>query len=336
MSEPIQAESTPGPKIIASPIPLVQPPFDPDMVMPASIWKRLGNAFIDTLARVGVFILLVLMSRSMTDQSLVVFVISGLIIIFGYELIMESIWQRTLGKFVTGTKVVDIHGKKPSFLKVLGRSAARWIPFEQFSFLVSKHPMGWHDLLSKTLVVDSDISDEKLKTIDIEHIRQNDISNVVVVITTIAVVFFFVLSIIGFFASIVLSSLATARAKGVEVQVQSNMILFKTQSLIYRDTEGSYAGFCKSEEGQNLISAIMNSTTMFTSSDIMCNDSEKSWALSVSKLASDYPGYFCIDDDARAITSTKFNIGVETFCQSETASSDEKVIDIDGMDSERN
>ncbi|MCA9066572.1 MAG: RDD family protein, partial [Planctomycetaceae bacterium] len=70
-----------------------------------------------------------------------------------YYVFMEAVFQRSLGKLVTGTMVVAADGSRPSFGKILGRSFARIIPFEAFSFLGSKTPTGWHDTLSGTRVV---------------------------------------------------------------------------------------------------------------------------------------------------------------------------------------
>jgi uncharacterized RDD family membrane protein YckC len=69
-----------------------------------------------------------------------------------YYLFMESVFGRTVGKLITGTKVIDLEGKRPSFLTLLGRSLARIVPFEPFSFLGNDR--GWHDRWSDTRVVD--------------------------------------------------------------------------------------------------------------------------------------------------------------------------------------
>lgn len=68
-----------------------------------------------------------------------------------YYISLESMFGRTLGKLVTGTKVITVEGTKPRFLQVVGRSLARIVPFEPFSFLGDG---GWHDRWSDTRVVD--------------------------------------------------------------------------------------------------------------------------------------------------------------------------------------
>jgi uncharacterized RDD family membrane protein YckC len=68
-----------------------------------------------------------------------------------YYMVGEALFGRTVGKLVTGTKVVDIGGGNPSVLQVLGRTAARFVPFEPFSYLGDTN--GWHDRWSRTRVV---------------------------------------------------------------------------------------------------------------------------------------------------------------------------------------
>lgn len=79
---------------------------------------------------------------------------AGLFVFLGYAIVSEALFQRTLGKMITGTCVVRADGTKPTFGQIVGRSFARFIPFEAFSFLGGKgFPVGWHDSLSGTRVI---------------------------------------------------------------------------------------------------------------------------------------------------------------------------------------
>ena len=78
----------------------------------------------------------------------------GIVVVIGYFIVMEALFQRTIGKMATGTRVVTVNGGVPSFGQIVGRSFARLIPFEAFSFL-GKIPCGWHDTLSGTRVIKS-------------------------------------------------------------------------------------------------------------------------------------------------------------------------------------
>ena len=72
---------------------------------------------------------------------------------FAYYVVMETLFQKTVAKYLTGTRVVTKGGNRPSFGQVLGRSLVRFIPFEAFSFLGNGKPIGWHDSLSDTRVI---------------------------------------------------------------------------------------------------------------------------------------------------------------------------------------
>lgn len=67
---------------------------------------------------------------------------------------------RTLGKLITGLRVVDIDGNRPSVGKIAIRTLCRLIPFDYLSFFSTDKWSSeenldgfWHDSLSKTYVV---------------------------------------------------------------------------------------------------------------------------------------------------------------------------------------
>lgn len=75
----------------------------------------------------------------------------GIATLVAYYVLFEAIFGRTPGKLITGTRVVTLDGAKPGFGQIIGRSFARLVPFEPFSFLGSRG--GWHDRWSGTRVV---------------------------------------------------------------------------------------------------------------------------------------------------------------------------------------
>lgn len=75
--------------------------------------------------------------------------ISGMI----YYSLFELLTGRTLAKFITKTRVVNMNGEKPDIGTILICSLCRFIPFEPFSFLGTGNS-GWHDKFSKTLVIE--------------------------------------------------------------------------------------------------------------------------------------------------------------------------------------
>ncbi|SFZ90616.1 Uncharacterized membrane protein YckC, RDD family [Flaviramulus basaltis] len=79
--------------------------------------------------------------------------ITGTVLALLYFITETLLKGRTVGKFVTKTKVVLEDGTMPSVIDYLKRSFSRIIPFEAFSFL-GNNGRGWHDSISNTFVVD--------------------------------------------------------------------------------------------------------------------------------------------------------------------------------------
>jgi uncharacterized RDD family membrane protein YckC len=69
-----------------------------------------------------------------------------------YYLLSELVFGRTIGKFFTNTKVVDINGNKPTTIQIFIRSLSRLIPFDIISYL-GWGSRGLHDYLSKTKLI---------------------------------------------------------------------------------------------------------------------------------------------------------------------------------------
>lgn len=80
-------------------------------------------------------------------------IVLGLFIGFLYYTLIEGLTGRSLGKYITRTKIINENGEKPDFADAILRSLCRMIPFEAFSFL-GETGRGWHDSISKTYVVD--------------------------------------------------------------------------------------------------------------------------------------------------------------------------------------
>ena len=83
------------------------------------------------------------------------FTIIGYLLVLGsyivYYSTMEIKFQKTVGKFITKTKVVNKNGQIPENSEIITRSICRLIPFDRISFLFVQN--GIHDYLSNTKVI---------------------------------------------------------------------------------------------------------------------------------------------------------------------------------------
>lgn len=79
------------------------------------------------------------------------FGVSFIAIYFLYYLVFEFTMQKTLGKMLTKTIVVDLNGEKPKLKNILIRSICRLFHVDMLSFLTGTY--GIHDGYSKTRIV---------------------------------------------------------------------------------------------------------------------------------------------------------------------------------------
>jgi len=115
---------------------------------------RLANHLLDSFVGGVIAIALVLiidLFTSVYDQSGFLQMVLFLVTYFSYFFIMEVAFQKTVGKFITSTKVVTDKGEKPSVKTIALRTLGRFIPFDRISFLFIKS--GWHDMISNTKVI---------------------------------------------------------------------------------------------------------------------------------------------------------------------------------------
>ncbi|MBS3916025.1 MAG: RDD family protein [Bacteroidetes bacterium] len=119
---------------------------------------RIANSIIDSVAFYTIIVIIFAiigltdpdsLQNIDTDSFMInVYAILGFVF---YYFIQELIFKKTFGKMITGTKVISIKGEPLTVGQILGRTFARLIPFEAFSFLGGSP--GWHDTMSKTRVV---------------------------------------------------------------------------------------------------------------------------------------------------------------------------------------
>lgn len=126
-----------------------------------------------------------------------------------------------------------------------------------------------------------------------------------------------VIAIIGILSSVVLASLNTARGKGKDAAVQSELNSLRSQAEIYySDNSSSYSALFTSNNTwasatagvQAILSGINNNTTTHAA-----GSSASAWAAQ-AQLPSDATKYFCVDSTGTAKTGTTALTPGNTVC----------------------
>ncbi|MEI6022848.1 MAG: type II secretion system protein, partial [bacterium] len=103
-----------------------------------------------------------------------------------------------------------------------------------------------------------------------------------------------VIAIIGILAAVILASLNTARSKGGDAGVKSQLANMRGQGEIYynNQTSGTYSGICAST-GTGGLAPLVTGATKAGGVGVVCNDSTGGWAVAVQ-----LPGgtYWCVDN----------------------------------------
>lgn len=129
---------------------------------PVGRWTRFANYLIDYITMLATMILIffaigLLVGEQGIDQfeeklDAIPDIVFGIGMYLVYYLPFEALTGRTLGKLITGTRIISEDGSIPTFGQVFGRTLCRLIPFEPFSFF-RQEGRGWHDTMVKIHVV---------------------------------------------------------------------------------------------------------------------------------------------------------------------------------------
>lgn len=122
-----------------------------------------------------------------------------------------------------------------------------------------------------------------------------------------------VIAIIGILSSVVLASLNTARGKGANAAVKSNLNNVRAQAELYYDGNGnSYSGVCAS--GSGTIFAGVTAAVTAGGGAFACNASATAWAASTAlKVAEGGNGYWCVDSTGQSKSEGSV-LGAATVC----------------------
>ena len=234
-----------------------------------------------------------------------------------YYIFFESIWQRTPGKWATGTKVVKLDGTKPGFWRIVGRTFARWIPFDWVSFLFGEHPFGWHDRISGTMVVPASYTLEESSTI---NPREKGKVHGVSIVIGLVIGLFFLIAVIGILSGIVLAALGSAREKGQDVALISTLSSARLDMELYAANANTYVGACSDAAVQSDLEKVADvqcaadydgpcpSSAVFIP---VCNATTTEWAISVPVKSA---GAYCVDSSEQPVSHTATPLTSETSC----------------------
>jgi len=135
-----------------------EPLLEPELLPAAGMGARFLNFIIDgIIVRIvmTVFVVGVVSAGAAgdADSAAAIGAVLALAVMFAYYIVLEGAFGWTIAKLITGTRVLRYDGGKARWPQVIGRTFARFIPFEPFSILFSSSTQGWHDSLSGTRVV---------------------------------------------------------------------------------------------------------------------------------------------------------------------------------------
>lgn len=113
-----------------------------------------------------------------------------------------------------------------------------------------------------------------------------------------------VIAIIGILSSVVLGALNTARDKGTDTAIKSNLNNARSQAELFYDNFFTYLNVCLS--GSDNISSLVTAATNSGGVGTQCEDIALGWAANSqlkSTSASTSPPWYCVDYTGRSTTT---------------------------------
>lgn len=134
-----------------------------------------------------------------------------------------------------------------------------------------------------------------------------------------------VIAIIGILSAVVLASLNTARDKGSDAAIQSDMGGIRTQAQLYNNTNNNYGTNTAVESSCSAADNLFNDTTIKnqvqaadkanSTGSVVCNVAANGTAYAASaQLVSDTTKYYCVDSTGVGTTTTSALTVTDTNC----------------------
>ncbi len=127
-----------------------------------------------------------------------------------------------------------------------------------------------------------------------------------------------VIAIIGILSSVVLASLNTARNKGADAAIRSNLNNTRAQAeLSYDNNSNSYSNVCSDQNIAKALSSAANAygggvqpnttyTTAGSASFVTCHNSQTAWGIEAPLKTG---GFYCVDSTGAAATTSASTLG---------------------------
>lgn len=108
-----------------------------------------------------------------------------------------------------------------------------------------------------------------------------------------------VIAIIGILASVVLASLNSARDKGADAAIKSNLNNARAQAELYYDNhDRSYNEVCTDTGSDSIAQMVAGAEAAATGVTVDCNDEAGAWAASVELSTEEF---YCVDSTGAAV-----------------------------------
>jgi prepilin-type N-terminal cleavage/methylation domain-containing protein len=123
-----------------------------------------------------------------------------------------------------------------------------------------------------------------------------------------------VIAIIGILSSVVLASLSSARNKGKDVAVKSQLSSMRAQAEIFYSKDSSYASICTTDSAvttgglggttgllaatvsaEGVTTTVSTNGTVGSGSLVSCNSTADAWAVEAPLVADTANAYYCVD-----------------------------------------
>jgi prepilin-type N-terminal cleavage/methylation domain-containing protein len=126
-----------------------------------------------------------------------------------------------------------------------------------------------------------------------------------------------VIAIIGILGAITLATLGSARNKGTDAAIQSNLNNARAQAELFAsNNSNSYSGVCAA--GPTAVNpgilAMRNGATSAGSAATGCTDSSGNWILYAQLKGTVLTTYYCVDSSGRSTSTISTTVTTATLC----------------------